>query len=73
MLVKLRGHVYLLEQDVTKKLVQCNILIAKYGSGKIRTVHAHAPYEVAGEAVAYASVLDLLHTSMRELGMQYQS
>lgn len=71
-IIKLRAHVYLLEQDVRTKLAACNDLMNRYENGSIKAVHVDTPYKVVGESLAYATILDLLHTSMRELGMEYQ-
>jgi hypothetical protein len=57
-LVTIRAHLYLLEQEVRVRLREANEVSGAFAGC---------------QAAAYASVLDLIHSSMRECGLEYET
>lgn len=56
----------ILEQDVRGKLREVNHRLSQHYAGEIGLCA-----ELNGEAMGYASILDLIHVHMRELGILY--
>jgi len=66
-----RTNWVLLEADIRGKLREVNYRLGLHYSGEIGLC-AVEKAELNGEAIGYASVLDLIHVHMRVLGILYE-